>query len=81
MMQFKPNIHLELKVETKLCHFSLIHIPSLLTPTLLQISINEITSHDNIHAQNQKLFISLTDKWYIWLVVYLKMEIKLNIDL
>ena len=32
-------------------------------------------------AVNEKLFISLTDKWYIWLVLYLKMEIKPNIDL
>ena len=32
-------------------------------------------------AVNEKLFISLTDKWYIWLVLYLKMEFKPKIDL
>ena len=41
MMQFKPYIDLELQLETKLYHFSVIHNPLFLTPTVLQISINE----------------------------------------
>ena len=41
----------------------------------------KITYEDEIHAENQKLFKSLTDKLYIWLTIYLKMHFKPKIDL
>ena len=39
------------------------------------------TFSSSTEAVNEKLFKSLTNKWYILVVIHLKMEIKPNIDL
>ena len=41
----------------------------------------KVTCHDNIDAKNQKLFVSLTHKWYRWLLIHLMMQFKPYIDL
>ena len=40
-----------------------------------------IEEKTEVNAENQKLFKSLTDKWYISLVIYLMKHFKPNIDL
>ena len=42
---------------------------------------SKITYEDGIDAENQKLLVSLADKWYISLIIYLNMHSKPNIDL
>ena len=41
----------------------------------------KVTCDDKIDAENQKLFVSLTDKSYWWLIIHLMMQFKPNIDL
>ena len=48
------------------------HVPLYLHP---------ITCEDEMYAVNQKLFKSLADKWYISLIIYLKIQFKPNIAL
>ena len=52
-------------------------------PTQYRIYLNQlkVTNEDEMDAENQKFLISLTDKWYIRLIIYLKMHSKPNIDL
>ena len=47
----------------------------------IYINRSKVTYEDEINAENQKLLISLTDKCYISLIIYLNMHFKPNIDL
>ena len=51
------------------------------TQYLIYLNRSKITYEDGIDAENQKLLVSLTDKWYISLIIYLNMHSKPNIDL
>ena len=42
---------------------------------------SKVRYEDEMDNNNQKLLVSLTDKWYISLITYLKMQLKPNIDL
>ena len=51
------------------------------TQYLIYLNRSKFTCEGEIHAENQKLFKSLTDKWYISLIIYLMKHFKPNIDL
>ena len=42
---------------------------------------SKVRYEDEMDNKNQKLLVSLTDKWYISLIIYLNMHSKPNIDL
>ena len=48
---------------------------------LIYLNRSKVTYEDEIDAENQKLFKSLADKWYISLIIYLMKQFKPNIDL
>ena len=47
----------------------------------IYLNRSKVTYEDEIDAEHQKLFKSLTDKWYISLIIYLMKHFKPNIDL
>ena len=51
------------------------------TQYLIYLNRSKVTCEDEIDAENQKLFKSLTDKLYISLIIYLMKQFKLIIDL
>ena len=51
------------------------------TQYLIYLNKWKVTNDDQIDAENQKVLVSLTYKWYIRLIIYLKMHSKPNIDL
>jgi hypothetical protein len=56
----------------------------LFTPhTQYPIDLNwwKVAYDDKINDENQILFVSFIDKWYIWLIVYLEIQCKPNIEL
>ena len=59
------------------------HTYSLTPHTQCPIYMNrsKVRYEDEMDNNNQKLLVSLTDKWYISLVIYLMKHFKPNIDL
>ena len=47
----------------------------------IYLNPSKITNEDEMDAENQKLFKSLTDKWYMSLIIHLMMLFKPNIHL
>ena len=56
-------------------------MPLLLTPNIPYLNRSKVTYKDEINDENQKLLVSLTDKCYISLIIYLNMHFDPNIDL
>ena len=50
------------------------------TQYLIYLNRSKITYEDGINAENQKLFKSLTDKWYISLIIYIMKHFKPNTE-
>ena len=56
-------------------------MPLLLTPNIPYLNRSKVRYEDEMDNKNQKLLVSLTDKWYISLIIYLNMQFDPNIDL